>query len=160
MDDATSTTVRAAMTTRALSTLGACPQWDRAVCEFLRLQALSHSNDEFGPFADANEAFDWVRLNVESKYGRSWREVPQAAEEMKAAHAAIRQAEEQQADEYLRPLWAAHRALALTPAPTFNAALFKSELMAWEEIWNDNRLERNGFEIVVEELARFAEGSA
>lgn len=161
MTDITNATLRAAMTTRALSTLGACsPEWDNAVREVLRRQALYLSDVEFGPSSEAAEAFDRARFEIEAKHGRNWRDNPDAVEAMQTARAALNEAEEAATEQLLRPLWAAQRALALTPAPNLNAALFKSEIMAWEEIWNDNQLGRDGFEIVAEELARFAEGSA
>jgi hypothetical protein len=161
MSEATNAAVRAAMTTRALSTLGTgSPEWDNALQEVLRLEAIYLSDLGFGSNARANEAFTHAKMAIEEKYGREWKLNPEAAAASREAWKTLNQADEKQAREILRPLWDAQRQLMLTPAPTLNAALFKAELMEWAEIWNDSQLERDGFEIVAEELERFAEGGA
>lgn len=159
MADVKYTTVRAALTTRAISTLGICPAWDRAVCDYLRLQALYLADQEFGPTSRANEEHTRTVYAIEQKYGHNWKAVPEAIAANAVAWKSIREAEDKQSDELLQPMWAAGRVVATTPAPTLNAALYKAELMDWDEVWNDNKLERNGFKIVAEELARFAGGA-
>lgn len=149
-------TLRAATTTRALSTMGECPRWDRAVSDYLRLDALYRADAAFGATSQAEEAHTLEGMAIEGQYGREWRAIPEAMARHNAAQAALRSAEDKQVGAFAKPLWAAQRTLALTPAPSLNAALFKAEAIESEDIWNDNEFRADAFELVAVELARFA----
>ena len=149
-------TNRATTTTRAISTLGECPKWDAAVQDFLRSQALAQSAEKFGLLQRASEASDVAQGEVEAKFGRNWKANDEAKAILAPFRAALLKAEEDMAERYYRPLWAAQRRLALTTPPSLNAALFKAELIESEEIWNDTQLGRDAFEIVADDMARFA----
>lgn len=151
---------RASMTSRALSTLGDCAVWDAAVQEFLRRYALSQASDEFGPMSKANEAHSRAAMQLQAKYGRGWRTNQEAVDIFAPANAALHIAEDTQSRTYYDPMWAAGRKLAHTKPPTLNAALFKAELIDSEEIWNDTKLGRDAFDIVAEDMARFAGDAA
>lgn len=123
---------RAANLQLALSTMGHGAAWDAAVINYLATEALVHSDAEFGALAAATEAR--VSEQIDS--------------------AALRRAETAHT-ELCEPFWAAARALAATPAPTFAAAMFKAHAIDVAEVWNDNDGATDYMALVQAELARF-----
>lgn len=152
-------TERVAFTSQALATLGGSPEWDAALRDYLACEALSYADGEFGDFAKANEVDDRRRYDLEARYGKDPRSDSNGAIEWEAMWEAIRAAEERQADQYLRPLWKAGRALAQTPAPTFQAAVFKTTFIARDEVWNDGSMEADCMALIAEDFARLQGGA-
>ena len=156
MTDTAFSAERFAFTSQALSTLGTDPAWDAALSRYLRLESLTHADAEFGAYAKANEADDLARLALEEKYGKAFRSNPEAAEKWGALHERMNAAERTQLETYVKPMWEAGRRLALTPAPTLAAAVFKGNFIHREEIWNDNQFEADAMAIVTADFARLA----
>lgn len=147
-----------AYTAAALATLGAAPEWDARLTEYLRLQALQEAHSLFGPLSRAEEANAIEHGQAEARHGPNWRNVPAALASVSVTAAAALAVEDQWTQEYCRPFWRAARELACTPAPSLQAALFKVRLIEWEEIDNDAEMTRDCFEIVAEDMARLARG--
>lgn len=149
-----------AYTAAALATLGADPVWDERLTTYLRLDALQQAHSSFGPLAQASEASDLKHIEIEAKYGPRWKTNPEARQEAEPASAAVLAAEQAWTERFCDPFWQAARELALTPAPTLAAALFKVRLIQWEDLDNDGVMTRDCFEIVAEDMARLAGGQA
>jgi hypothetical protein len=154
MASITHITEHAGFTARALATMGTDPAWDQAVTKFLRTDALYRTDETCGRYNDAREKAQRAEMQIEEEFGRNWRGIPAAQERWEPHFAVMREAEDQQAADFLRPLWQAQRELAQTPAPTLAAAIFKVELIEAEDVWNDYALEGNAFQIVADDFAR------
>ena len=131
-------------------------EWDRKMAAFLRADALTRAYDDFGEGQRVNDEHDRQNLLLEEKYGPGFRSHPQARATLDAQTPRFLQMEEDKSERFYRPLWKAQRELVLTPAPDLAAALFKVELINVAEIWNDNQMPRDCFEIVAEDMARLA----
>jgi len=134
MGDQALTTNRAAFTTQALATMGVDPEWDRKVADYLRLEALQFAHSTFGPLDIANDELLGVTLSLENKFGKNFRRIPQAAAAYDAACEAFQVPEKEWTERYLHPYWDATDELAAAPAPTLAAALFKVQMIYWEDL--------------------------
>jgi hypothetical protein len=161
MDNSTNmATLRAVRTSMALATLGTCREWDARLTTYLRADALAHADFAFGDYGKAYDQNGWERLRLEEAFGKNYRQHPAGAVEARAATEKMKAAEECRVAAFLNPLWEAERELALTPAPTLAAALFKMQLIEHQEVWNSTSMPRDGFEIVAEDFARLEVGAA
>jgi len=144
----------------ALATLGADAAWDRAVLAFIKADVLQHADLEFGAAAK-HQAKDYrARIGLESRYGKEWRLNPAAQALRDQIYDEAIAADDAWTRDYCAPFWQAGRELALTPAPTMAAAVFKANVIEKAEIWNDSAFPRDAMEIVIEEMTRLCEGSA
>lgn len=148
---------RCAYTAAALATLGADPAWDERLTTYLRADALQQAHSSFGPLARANEEHNLECIKMEADYGLRWKSHPAANGTARSA-AAAQAAEAEWTEQYCEPYWQAARDLAMAPAPTLAAALFKVRLIEWDELDNDGPMPRDCFVIVAEDMARLAGG--
>lgn len=156
MTDIDIITMRAAFTSQALATMGADPEWDRRLSEFLRWNALQTADAEFGAYATANEAHTRTIINLEARFGAAYQSNPEGKALAREAFDENQAANQQWEQTYLKPFWQAACDLACTPAPTLAAALFKVSLIQWEDLGNDSQMPRDPMQIVAEDMARLA----
>lgn len=115
----------------ALATMGSCPTWDARMTCYLSCRALMTANHDFGAFAQAYSTIKTLDCDVSE-----------------AEHAHTLQFEQ--------PFWQAAVQLAMTPAPTFRAALFKVELIREDNLGVDLTIARPPMTIIAEDFARLA----
>lgn len=150
------TTLRSTYAMQALGTLGTCPTWDAALHRYLAAEALQHADMEFGRFYEADEEHSFTVIRLEGQYGPAYPYNPRAAEVRDAAYAKLMVAEKQRDTDYIHPYWQACRDLAMTPAPSLAAAVFKVNMIIHDEPWNDSRMAANCMELVKTDFARLA----
>lgn len=147
-------TKRAVMHSAALATLGSDPAWDKALNAYLRADTLQQADAECGALYAATDKFRRFGWSLESKYGPNWSNVPQAKAEHKPAYDEMQAAENKWAEVYCKPHWRASRELALTPAPTVAAAVFKANMIEHEDLPNDHEFPADCMEILHADFAR------
>lgn len=140
----------------ALATLGSDPTWDKALKAYLRADALQRADSEFGALDKASAAFRRSRWALEDMYGPNWSGVPKATAEHQPAFAAMQAAEDRWAQTFCQVLWRTSRELALTPAPTIAAAMFKATLIEIEDLSNDCDFPADPMEVLQADFARLA----
>lgn len=153
-------TKRAAIHSAALATLGADSTWDKALKAYLRADALQHADGEFGALDAASEKFRRFGWSLESKYGSDWSNIPKAKAEHQPAFADMQAAENRWAEAYCKPFWRATRELALTPAPTIAAAMFKASMMEQEDLSNDSEFPADCMQILQADFDRLTQPSS
>lgn len=127
-------TYRAALTTQALGTLGASPEWDRALGEYLRREALDHADGAFGRTYEIQNEIGLKKHDFQDNRGEGYTTTPAmrvALDEL------INRGKEQDAlsaKQFMMPHLNAAIELAKTPAPTLAAALFKVMLIDVEDL--------------------------
>lgn len=126
---------RSAYVAQALATMGADPEWDRRLTVYLTAECLSFADMEFGVMADALEKEARARIHLQAEFGKHFAQNPEASARFKEAQRETGIADEARASQYLKPHWAAAKDLMHTPAPTLAAALFKSNMIAREELF-------------------------
>lgn len=146
-----------AASSSSLSSTG-CQAWDRKVADWLTLDALARSDEEFGVYAKATLEHDNLQLALEEKYGRSYRKDAEGKKLAEDGFKRICAAEEARLKAFLEPMWASTVELALTSAPNLAAALFKIEVIKREELDNWSSMPRDSFELVAEDMACLSEG--
>ena len=156
MADIDTSSRQCAFATLALSTLGADPVWDTRLTNYLRLQALAQGECDFGKLARANDDNARVQMHLESKYGTSWRSNPIARADADPSAATACAAEDVWTESLCEPYWQAARDLAMTPAPTLAAAMFKVQVIKWDELDNASSMTREPMGIITEDMARLA----
>lgn len=145
-----------AFTTLALATMGTDRAWDARLAAYLRWQALTDADCDFGVLARACEANDLEQMRIEAAHGRNWRSIPKARAACAPTADAAMAAESVWTAAYCEPCWQAARDLAMTPAPTLAAALFKVQVIQRDELDNDSKMPRDPMAIVIEDMARLA----
>ncbi|MGZ5782839.1 MAG: hypothetical protein ACXWI3_05680 [Croceibacterium sp.] len=130
--------------------------WDNRLAGYLRLEALAYADIQFGAYREFDDADAMERILLEEKYGRNWRNHPEAAVRVEALSAAMIAAERKREVGFLEPHWSAARSLAVTPAPSLAAALLKVELIDFEDLGRDGLMPRDAWEVVAEDMDRFA----
>lgn len=147
---------RLALTSQAMTTLGVDPGWDGAVSDFLRTFSLWQADENFGTYSKASEAWGLATLDLTRRFGDDWEHSLAGARDHRAAREALRIAEDAHHEDFVVPYWKALRDLTATPAPTIQAACFKTMLIQCEEIWNDSAMEANCMQLVQDDFARLA----
>ena len=150
-------TLRSAVTTQALATMGSDPEWDRKLAAYLRAEALQQSDYEFGAYAVAQNEVGLDEIRIEAQHGRGWHARPEHAPVYRSQRERLEAASDEWQRCYADPHDTTARELAMTPAPTLAAALFKQLVIFREDLGNDNRMPRDAMEIVAEDMARLAE---
>lgn len=144
--------------TAHLDSLVATPdaRWNAAAATYLLRDGLALADRTFGDYAKASVAFDHAKAEIEAKFGKNFRAVAGGSEAFDPVWDQMQAAGDTQYQDFLAPLWAAARELALTPAPTLAAALFKVEVIRHEELDNDIYMTRDPMQLVAEDMARLA----
>lgn len=153
-------TLRSVFTTQALTTMGACPEWDRKVAAYLRAEALQHADCDYGAYAEVENDVGLEEIRLADTHGAGWKNNPDLASTKQALQERGAAASERWQAEFADPHDSAARDLAVTPAPTLAAALFKQLMIEREDLGNDNRMPRDAMEIVAEDMARLAQSAA
>lgn len=139
-----------------LATLGVDPAWDKAMHAYLRADALQHAAGEFGDLAKVRYRHQVEGIDLQGKYGRDWKLHPDGKKELSRINREIHEEDERWGERYCKPMWRAANELALTPAPTIGAAMFKASIMESEEVWNDRDFPADCMEILQADFARLA----
>ena len=147
---------RVAFTAQALATLGASPEWDRALTAYLIADARTHARSKFGPLPDLDNERYVEELKAREKFGPQYRRHPKAAPLFDHLDKRIEEEEEITSRDYFQPLWQSQYDLALIPAPSLTAALFKVALIELAELDNGLGFAGDPHEIAMSDLARFA----
>lgn len=150
----TSTPARYAHLDTVISTPDA--RWNAAAASYFLRDGLALADRTFGEYAKATVAFDHAKADIEATYGRDYRASDEGSNAFEPIWETMKAAVEAQYQNYLAPLWQAARDLALTPAPTLPAALFKVEVIRHEELDNDIYMTRDPMEVIAEDMARLA----
>ncbi|MDE2597020.1 MAG: hypothetical protein KGL44_09095 [Sphingomonadales bacterium] len=146
---------RAAFTAQALATMGADPEWDRALTKFLTCEARARAQEEYGEWAQRNEAIVRSFALLEHRFGKDWKRHPDAAAEAAQLNADSRASDDRLQVGYFAPFWASQQELMTTPAPTLAAALFKAAMIELHDVWNAGEDDLAGFAIIEADLSRF-----
>jgi len=150
---------RAQFHAQGLATLGLDMAWDDAVTAYIAADVRTEAHAEFTPLALAKETADLDRIRAGSEYGEGWRNTDGGRTIARRYDEAIDALEAAMLEGFYRPLWAAQRALALTPAPSLAATAWKAAAISLHESWNDPTLEVNLAEAIDADLARVAVAS-
>lgn len=151
---------RAQFHAQGLATIGLDPAWDRAVTEYIAADVRSRAHEEFGPLALQKDDADLGTIMAGMRLGKDWRDTDEGraiAHRFEDATAAYEASMEK---DFYGPLWKAQRDLALAPAPSLPAAVWKAAAISLHEIWNDRTLETDLATVIDVDLARFAGGEA
>ena len=138
------------------ATFTPCPDWNAKMKAYLHIDALARAYAEFGEGARLSDKWGWQDIRLQEQFGPNFRNIPEARAILSGRNEEVRDHEERTTERFFRPLWAAQRELALTPAPTIAAALFKADMIEASELSNDSLMERDCFEIVAEDFARLS----
>lgn len=156
MADYNIVTHRSTIHQEALATLGTDPAWDKALHSYLRADALQHADLEYGEVAKIRLRHEYEEIELADKFGRDWKKHPGAKDEWNRIRAESDAADDRWTERYCRPLWRAANELALTPAPTLAAAMFKATLIETEEVWNDRDFPADAMDVLQSDFARLA----
>lgn len=147
---------RGAFLAQALATMGDARDWDIAVTNWVACYVRSVAQEEFGRYAKAHEMLEQFERNMGSQHAGQWAIVRKSNAEWQALKASHDAEQSRLVERYYGPLWQAGRELALVPAPTLSAAVFKALLIEREEIWNDSGFGADSIEIIEADFARVA----
>lgn len=147
---------RATLTAQALATMGVDPTWDRCVTALLAAEVRAWAQEEYGEIAERRNELDTERLTLEAKHGKgllyNHSATGSALSRIAVAEAAC---DEDMSNGFYAPLWQAQRDLAMTPAPTLGAALYKASMISLHDVWNDPGMDGHCIEIIDQDLAKF-----
>lgn len=132
------------------------PRWNAVAATYLLRDGLALADRNFGDYAKADVRFDHAKADIEAKHGRDFRASTEGSKSFDIIWADMKAAEGAQYENFLAPLWEAARQLALTPAPTISAIMFKIDVIRQEELDNDIYMTRDPMELVSEDMARLA----
>jgi len=150
---------RAQFHAQGLATVGLDPAWDAAVTAYIAADVRTEAYAEFGPLALEKEAADLDCSHAGFEYGKNWRDTAEGRAIAGRYEEASDALEAAMLERFYRPLWAAQRTLALTPAPSLAATVWKAAAIKLHESWNDPTLERNLAEAIGADLDRVAVAS-
>lgn len=128
--------------------------WNERLSDYLRRRAAYDANFEFGSHMTAELERDETLRNIEERYGKAYRTIPEAKAEADASWKKYLDADVQETETFLLPVWAAARALAETPAPDLASTMLKIELIKREETWNDRDFKGDAMANITADLAR------
>ena len=137
--DPNSMTARLTFKQAGLATLGLDAAWDRAVQRYLRCETLYYAADAFG---------------------RGWKAQPEAARRHDISFKGLIKAEEDHVRQFAEPYWRAANELALTPAPSLAAAMFKAAVMEHDEIDTSRDFPAKCMEVLQADFARLSREAA
>lgn len=158
--DPNSMTARLTFKQAGLATLGLDAAWDRAVQRYLRCETLYYAADAFGPLAKEQERHTLEVMDIEGKYGRGWKAQPEAARRHDISFKGLIKAEEDHVRQFAEPYWRAANELALTPAPSLAAAMFKAAVMEHDEIDTSRDFPAKCMEVLQADFARLSREAA
>lgn len=134
--------------------------WNRAVAKFVRCAALAEADKVFGAYSMSDCDFEALKSDLEYEFGKNYQAIPEAKARHDEGFKLIVAAEERRIKEVLSPLWEAEKELAMTPAPTLKAVLFKIEFIRRHDLWQDLAFPEPAMAGIVDDLARLTEGGA
>ncbi|WP_428331938.1 hypothetical protein [Novosphingobium sp.] len=143
--------IRSVFVTQALGTMGVDPAWDAGLTAYLTCHARMVAQEEFGKSWYLNQNMNQIGL---VKFGAAYLKERHDDSELNAARASYEAEQERINEAYYEPLWDASRKLALIPAPTIAAAIFKVMLIDLEELGNDSAMTVDCAEVVERDFAR------
>lgn len=143
---------------QGIATMGLDPAWDRAVSAYIAADVRSRAHEEFGPLAHRKSDADLDTIYAEMRLGKDWRNTDEGLAIARSFDDASAAYEAGMEKDFYSPLWKAQRDLALTPAPSLLAAVWKAAAISLHEIWNDRTLDTCLASAIDAELARFAGG--
>ena len=131
--------------------------WNKAMANYLRAAALQRADESFGALAKVSEECTLRDIRLEARFGPGFRSIPEARAIMdRSPIPGMRDSEDAHCENFCNPLWEAQRQLAVTPAPSLAAALFKVHVIDEAELNNDSRFAFDCMEIVQADFARLA----
>jgi len=154
--DPNSMTARLTFKQAGLATMGLDAAWDRAVQRYLRCETLYYASEAFGAMAKDQERHTLEKIAIEAEFGRDWKAKPEAVQRHDASLTKLRRAEDQQVREFAQPYWRAAGELALTPAQSLAAAMFKAAVMEQDEVDNNRDFPGECMEILQADFARLS----
>lgn len=135
-------------------TASTCSEWNRRMADWLRWTGLNRADSAFGKYAILALAHELAEARTLEKFGGQRGSNPAAVAELRTTWAALEAYEQIVLEQFDRPLWRAAALLAQTPAPNLTAALFKIQLIKREDLDADANMERDAFDVVVDDMAR------
>lgn len=160
MIDPNSMTARLTFKKAGLDTMGLDAAWDRALQRYLRCETLYYGAGAFGPLAKEQERHTLEKIAIEEKFGRGWKAQSEAAKRHEVSFAGLIKAEEDHVRQFAEPYWRAANELALTPAPSLAAAMFKAAVMEHDEIDTNRDFPGECMEILQADFARLTREAA
>lgn len=115
-----------------------CPDWNRAFTAYVAAVALNSADFAFGALSIASDRWTLAKAKMEREHGirpKHGYKHGNVEAAYKAATEELQYAEESYSANFGEPLWDAAEKLALTPAPTLQAALFKIEVIKRDELY-------------------------
>lgn len=140
------------------STMGVDPAWDEAMREFLACDIRARAQEHFGPIIQRQEAHERHQMELEERLGRQWREHPEGRPIWELMQDDGVRGDAEIAERFYKPLWAAQVKLAMTPAPSLAAVVFKAALIEAQEVYNDVGMESDCIALLDADLARLGGG--
>lgn len=150
------TVLHAQFNVQGLATMGVCPAWDSAMHNLIAADVLSRAHEQFGPLELARNARERDVMLMEQRLGKYWREHPEGKPVWDRLCELGTEDDRQMTERFYNALWDAQRQLALTPAPTLAAALYKAVVIEMHDVWNDAHLDADCIELLAADLARVA----
>lgn len=160
MVDPNSMTARLIFKQAALATVGIDAAWDKALQRYLRCETLYNASEAFGPMAKDQERHTLETIDIQAEYGRDWKGNVEAMRRHEASFASLRAAEDRQIRDFAQPFWRAAEELALTPAPTLAAAMFKAAVMEQDDVGNNRDFPADCMEVLQGDFARLSRETA
>lgn len=153
----TDTVMHAQFNAQGLATMGVDPQWDRAVHNLVSADVLARAHEHFGPLELKRNEGQLQAMEAEHRLGKNWREHPEGKPFWETLCDEGTVNDQQMTELYYNALWEAQRQLALTPAPTLAAALFKAAVIEMNDVWNDSQIDADCIELIEADLARLSQ---
>ena len=147
---------RAQFNAQGLATMGLCPAWDRAVAAYVSADVRSKAQEEFGPLAQKRNSWTFEQSALVVRLGKDWICHPEGVEADKRRRAEEIAGEAAMMENFYQPLWEAVYSLALVPAPSLSAAVFKAAVIEIHEIWNDGAFKADCNALIDADFARHA----
>lgn len=147
---------RLAMHHAAMATTGIDPAWDKALHAYIKADILQNAELEFGSVARAAMQRQTEQVEIEVKYGKEWKSIPEAQALDRVSFEKMQSADDHWANTVCRAYWRAGRELALTPAPSMAAIAFKATVIELNEMDNDRDFPADPMEVLHADFARLA----
>ncbi|HEX8655451.1 MAG TPA: hypothetical protein VF693_09540 [Allosphingosinicella sp.] len=125
--------------------------WDRRLARYRRLAAATEEAAETGWFHEANALYDRESVEIAARFGSDSAEGRQLR---RAAFERVSAAEDAYWERCTAPMQEAAMALALTPAPDVAAVRDKAGVMRAVRLHELDRMARDCFQVLEEDLGR------